>query len=62
MENLRAYRIVRFYSPHLQRRPRTIKTGLTRSEAEAHCKDPRTRKDGEYFDGFDLMKGVGTDD
>ena len=51
------YRIIRFYrSDH--RRPRTIKNGLTLAEAQAHCQDPKTRKEGVYFDGYDLMKGV----
>lgn len=56
MENLRAYRIIRFYKT--DRRPRTIKTGLTLDEAQAHCQDPTTRKEGVYFDGYDYIKGV----
>lgn len=46
------YKIVRFYAPHLSRKPRTIKTNLTLEQAQAHCNDPKTRKDGEYFDGY----------
>lgn len=58
------YKIVRFYrdgTPSC-----TIRRGLTREEAEAHCSDPetssrtatsstaraRTRKHGAWFDGF----------
>lgn len=47
------YRIVRIYHPDLNRRSRTIRRGLTLAEAQAHCSDPRTRKDGEYFDGYE---------
>ena len=54
----RCYRIVRFSHPRLRRRPRTIKTGLTEAEAQAHCRRPDTRKDGVYFDGYDCMKGT----
>ncbi len=54
----RCYRIVRFYHPRLERRPRTIETGLTEAEAQAHCRRPNTRKEGVYFDGYDNMKGT----
>lgn len=50
------YKIVRFYSPIGCHKPnRTIKTGLTLEQAQAHCNDPRTRKDGVYFDGYMKM-------
>ena len=55
---LRAYRIIRFYHPRLNRKPRTVKTGLTELEAQRHCSDPKTKKEGKYFDGYDLMRGV----
>lgn len=54
----RCFRIVRFYHPRLDRRPRTLKTGLTEAEAQAHCRRPDTRKEGVYFDGYDSMKGA----
>ena len=54
----RCFRIVRFYAPHLDRRPRTIKTGLTETEAQAHCERKDTREAGVYFDGYDHMKGT----
>jgi hypothetical protein len=38
--------------------PRTIKTGLTESEALAHCDREDTRKPGVYFDVYDYMKGT----
>ena len=56
------YRIVRHYAPNRlgdTRRPRTTRTGLTLAEAQAHCHDPKTRKEGVYFDGYTTMKGVG---
>ncbi|KKM60100.1 hypothetical protein LCGC14_1545170 [marine sediment metagenome] len=50
------YKIVRFYYPDQNRRRRTIKTGLTLEQAKAHCNDPKTRKEGVYFDGFEKQK------
>ena len=44
--------------PHLDRRPRTIKTGLTETEAQAQCERKDTRQAGVYFDGYDYMKGT----
>jgi len=57
------YKIIRMYRDKADRR--TIKTGLTLEEAQAHCKDPetssstctkpagrrRTRQHGPWFDG-----------
>ena len=54
----RCFRIVRFYHPSLGRSSRTIKTGLTENEAQAHCSREDTRKHGVYFDGYDYMKGI----
>lgn len=58
MKDIACYRIIRFYHPKLGRRPRTIKNGLTERQAQAHCSRADTRKEGVYFDGYDLMKGV----
>lgn len=46
------YKIVRFYAPHLNRNNRVVKTGLTLEQAQAWCKDPSTRKEGQWFDGY----------
>jgi hypothetical protein len=46
------YKIVRLYYPHLERQSRTIKRGLTLEQAQAHCSNPKTRKEGEWFDGY----------
>ena len=46
------YKIVRFYA-NPNKRPRA--TGVkyeTLKEAQAHCKRPDTRKEGEWFDGY----------
>ena len=51
------YRVIRFYRAD-GKRPRTITNGLTLAEAQAHCQRSDTRKDGVYFDGYDLMQGV----
>jgi hypothetical protein len=53
----RCFRIVRFFNPCLGRRSRTIKTGLTEAEAQAHCSREDTHERGVYFDGYDYMKG-----
>ena len=44
------YKIIRFYKDHY--RNRVIKRGLTLEEAQAHCSDPKTRKEGKWFDGY----------
>jgi hypothetical protein len=44
------YKIIRFHKSN--RIPnKTIKTGLTLAEAQAHCRDPRTRTNF-WFDGY----------
>lgn len=62
----RHYRVVRFYFERPGYR-RTILSGLTLAEAQAHCNDPetssstatgaaarrRTRQMGPWFDGYD---------
>ena len=58
MNATRCFRIIRFYHSRLDRRARTIKTGLTEAEAQAHCNRPDTREEGAYFDGYDYMKGI----
>lgn len=53
----RHYEIVRFYHPSLNKRPRRTGSGpLTLVEAKAHCSDPKTRKEGRYFDGFQAIR------
>jgi hypothetical protein len=46
------YNIIRSYAPHLNRSDRIIKRGLTLEQAQAHCRNPKTRKAGEWFDGY----------
>lgn len=46
------YRIIRFYAPHLNKRPRA--TGVkydTLEEAQAHCKRADTHGE-DWFDGY----------
>lgn len=59
------YKIVRWYAS-TSKAPRTIKTGLTLEQAQAHCTNPqtssrtctthrairRTREYGPWFDGY----------
>ena len=47
------YKIVRSYAPHLDKTDRIICRGLTLEEAQAHCRNPKTRKAGVWFDGYD---------
>lgn len=63
------YKVIRFYFNNPGYR-RTIRTGLTRAEAQAHCSDPdtssttcetpvgkaRTRRLGPWFDGYEEDK------
>ena len=46
-----SYTIWRFYYER-SRKPRRIKRGLTLEQAQSHCQDPKTRKEGEWFDGY----------
>ena len=46
------YSIVRYYHPDQDRNNEVVETGLTLEEAQAHCNDPATSKDGEWFDGY----------
>lgn len=54
------YRIVRNYFSD-NRRPRTIKSGLSLEEAQAHCRDPATSNadaenpEDRWFDGYEEM-------
>jgi hypothetical protein len=49
-----SYKIIRFYRN--DRKPKVMRKGLTLKEAQAHCNDPKTRKEGVYFDGYDEEK------
>lgn len=51
---MRLFKIVRYYAPHLKKQQRTIKRGLTLEQAQAHCNDSKTRKEGVYFDAYTL--------
>lgn len=48
---METYKILRFYRSG--RKPKVIKRGLSLEDAQAHCKDPATRKAGVWFDGYD---------
>jgi len=50
---MKKYKIVRFYRKiNHPRNGKIIKTGLTLKEAQAHCNDPKTKKEGQWFDGY----------
>lgn len=46
------YKIIRHYFD-LNKDNQVMDTGLTLEEAQETCKDPDTRKEGEYFDGYE---------
>jgi hypothetical protein len=49
------YQIIRFYSD-IKKQGKLIKTVRTLAEAQAHCRDPKTRKEVEWFDGYQKIK------
>ena len=48
------YKIIRFFRirEHLSQ---IVKRNLTLEEAQAHCRNPLTRKEGEWFDGYEVQ-------
>ena len=49
---METYEIRRFYAPSQNKSSRRIMGGLSLEEAQSHCKDPKTRKEGIWFDGY----------
>lgn len=52
---MRKYNIVR-HSLSIDKSRRIVKKWLDLSQAQAHCKDPNTKKEGVYFEGFTECK------
>ena len=46
------YKIIRYYAYGVSYEEEVIRTGLTLEEAREHCKDPETREEGKWFDGY----------
>lgn len=46
------YNIVRFFR-NRERRRRVIHRGVSLAVAQLHCSDPRTRKEGVWFDAYE---------
>jgi hypothetical protein len=44
---------VRNYHPNTGRSSKVILEGLTLQEAKAYCRREDTRKEGEWFDGYE---------
>lgn len=47
------YKVVRNYHPNTGRSSKVVLVGLTLQEAKAHCRREDTRKEGEWFDGYE---------
>jgi hypothetical protein len=46
------YKIIRFFRDE-DKPSKIIEEGLTLEEAQAHCRDEDTHKEGEFFDGYE---------
>ncbi len=53
MENESRYNVIRFY--RVSGRRKIILRNVSKEIAQLHCNDPRTRKAGVYFDGFEQV-------
>ena len=47
------YKIIRFFAPSQNKGSKVIFEGLSLEEAQEHCKNPKTRKEGVWFDGYE---------
>ena len=54
-EEPRCYKIVRYF--YGSGRKRVIKHNVTLKIAQLHCSDPRTKRQGVWFDGYDWERG-----
>mgnify|MGYP003115545278 CR=1 FL=1 len=52
MNNSERYKIIRFFRDK-NRPKRIVKRDLTLKEAQQHCSDPNTHKEGVWFDGYE---------
>ena len=56
MSKRQLYKIIRFYARRGRWRDRDIiKRNLTLDEAQTHCRNPATMKEGEWFDGYEAQ-------
>ncbi len=46
------FNIVRYFHPRLDKPAKVVRYNVTLDEAQRHCNDPKTKKEGVYFDGY----------
>tara|TARA_R110000824_G_scaffold3750_5_gene17864 strand:- start:105 stop:269 length:165 start_codon:yes stop_codon:yes gene_type:complete len=54
MSKQQLYKIIRFFQKR-EHRSTIVKRNLTLDEAQAHCRNPSTMKEGEWFDGYEAQ-------
>jgi len=54
MSKQQLYKIIRFFR-EMGGYGKIIKRNLTLDEAQAHCRNPLTMKEGEWFDGYEAQ-------
>ncbi len=46
------YEIVRYFHPSQDRDLKVVQRNVSLEDAQRHCQDPKTKREGKYFDGY----------